>query len=105
MDAEGLFAVYLVGKTRPSLSFRISLHKDDQAVLKFIQDQLGVGVISASRDSLVLYIQKGSDLENVIFPIFEFFPLNSTKYMDYLIFKKVFYIKKDRLYRTSEGIC
>ena len=104
MDAEGLFTVYLYENHRPKISFRISLHKDDKAALKFIQDQLGAGIILAERDCLVFYLQKAKDLENILFPLLDSFPLNSTKYMDYLIFKKVYYIKKDRLYFTDEGI-
>ena len=53
---------------------------------------------------MVFYLQKGDDLENILFPLLDSFPLNSTKYMDYLIFKKVYYIKKDRLYLTDEGV-
>lgn len=104
VDAEGLFAVYLRDNKRPTISFRISLHKDDEAVLKFIQDQLGAGIISVDRDSLVFYLQKAEDLENILFPLLDSFPLNSTKYMDYLILKKTYYIKKNRLYLTDEGI-
>jgi len=103
VDAEGLFTVYLYENSRPKISFRISLHKDDHAVLKFIQDQLGAGIILAERDSLVFYLQKAEDLENILFPLLDSFPLNSTKYMDYLIFKKTYFIKKDRSYRTPEG--
>lgn len=49
---------YLVDNKRPTLSFLLSLHKDDHAVLKFIQEQLGAGTIVADRDSLVLYLIK-----------------------------------------------
>ena len=56
VDAEGLFTVYLRNNRRPTISFRISLHKNDGAVLKFIQDQLGVGIILVDRDSLVFYL-------------------------------------------------
>ena len=53
---------------------------------------------------MVFYIQRAEDLENILFPLLDSFPLNSTKYMDYLIFKKVYYIKKNRLYLTDKGI-
>lgn len=96
--------VYLRENHRPTISFRISLHKDDEAVLKFIQDQLGAGLILEDRDSLVFYLQKAKDLEGILFPLLDSFPLNSTKYKDYLIFKKVYYLKKDRLYFTDVGI-
>ena len=104
VDAEGLFTVHLVDNKRPQLSFRITLHKDDQAALKFIQDQLGAGIILLSRETLVFYLQKVEDLENVLFPLLDSYPLNSTKHMDYLIFKKAHFIRKDRSYRTPEGL-
>ena len=50
VDAEGLFAVYLVDDRRPKSSFRITLHKDDHAALEFIQDQLGAGNILSYPD-------------------------------------------------------
>lgn len=104
LDAEGLFGVYLYSNGRAKLSFRISLHKDDLAVLESIKKELNVGTIYREINSVVYSITKGEDLENILFYVLDTFPLNSTKYMDYLIFKQVYYMNKDRLYRTDKGL-
>jgi NADH-ubiquinone oxidoreductase chain 4 len=103
-DAEGLFAVYVDKSGLPKLSFRITLHMDDLAVLEFIQKKLGTGVILKSRDTFVYYISKIEELESKLFPIFDSFPLNTSKNLDYLIFKKVYYLKKSKTYRTPQGL-
>lgn len=96
VDVEGLFAVYLTKTGNPKLSFRVTLHMDDLDALKFIQKELGAGVIALERNTFVYYMVKGEDIEDILFPIFDSFPLNSTKHMDYLIFKKAHFIRKDR---------
>jgi hypothetical protein len=68
VDAEGLFAVYVNKSGLPKLSFRIALHKDDLAVLEFLQKKLGTGIILKSSDTYVYYIQKSSDLYLILFP-------------------------------------
>ena len=77
---------------------------DDLDALKFIRKELGAGVIALERNTYVYYLRKKEDIENILFPIFDSFPLNSTKHMDYLIFKKVHFIRKDRSYKTPEGL-
>ena len=43
-------------------------------------------------------------MESKLFPIFDSFPLNTSKNLDYLIFKKVYYLKKSKTYRTPQGL-
>ena len=38
-----------------------------------------------------------SDIQNILIPIYEEFPLNGVKYLDYLAFKEANYIKLDPL--------
>jgi hypothetical protein len=90
-DAEALFAVYVYKSGLAKLSFRIALHKDDLAVLEFIQKELGTGIILRSKDTYVYYMQKYEDFESILFPIFDSFPLNTSQNLDYLIFKKKVY--------------
>lgn len=104
VDAEGLFAVYLTSTGNPKISFRITLHKDDLGALKFIQKELGAGVIRLEGDTYVYYLIKSEDIENILFPVFDSFSMNSTKHMDYLIFKEAYFIRKDRSYRTPGGL-
>ena len=76
--------------------FRIALHKDDKNALELIKTTLGCGKISLDRNTLVFSISKLDDIERVLIPIFEQFPLNSKKHLDYLDFKKAFFMFVNR---------
>ena len=53
---------------------------------------MGCGRISTDRNTLVFTISKLKDIETILIPLFEQFPLNTTKYLDYLAFKKAFFM-------------
>lgn len=80
--------------------FRITLHKDDWNVLKYIKFILGCGRLNTERDTLIFTISQLSAIETILIPIFEQFPLNSTKHLDYLAFKEAFFRFKNR--KTSK---
>lgn len=106
-DGEANFAVYLRKDKsgRINFAFRIELHVKDIAVLNFIKEKLGCGTvaISQSRESAVFSITGSNDLINVLIPIFEKFPLNTTKHLDYLVFKEVLELYKDKMHLKAEG--
>lgn len=68
--------------------FRIGLHKDDWEVLE-------CGRLNTERDLLVFTISQLSDIETILIPLFEKFPLNTAKYLDYLNFKEAFFLFKN----------
>lgn len=72
--------------------FRIALHIDDINVLKYIQTTLNCGTIKLDRNTYVLRISKLVDIANILFPIFDLFPLNTKKHLDYLDFKKAYFM-------------
>lgn len=76
--------------------FRITLHKDDQKVLEYIKNTLGCGRLNAERDVLIFSISQLNDIERVLIPLFDKFTLNTTKYLDYLYFKKAFFMFRNR---------
>ena len=76
--------------------FRIYLHRDDRKTLEYIKDTLGCGRLNTEREVLVFTISQLSDIESVLIPLFEKFPLNTTKYLDYLDFKKAFFMFRNR---------
>lgn len=81
--------------------FRIALHKDDKMVLESMKATLGCGGISIDRNTLVFSISKLDEIKRVIIPLFEQFPLNTKKHLDYLAFKKAFHMYEDR--KTSSS--
>jgi hypothetical protein len=80
--------------------FRICLHKDDRYVLEYIKSILDCGRLNTERDTLVFTISQLSNIETILIPLFEQFPLNTTKHLDYLAFKKAFFMFKSR--KSSE---
>lgn len=76
--------------------FRIALHIDDLKVLKLIQDKLNCGKIRRDRNTYVYLVSSLIDIEKVIIPLFNKWPLMTKKYLDFLDFKESFYIFKIR---------
>lgn len=72
--------------------FRIYQHKDDTKVLEYIKNTLRCGRLSTDRDTSVFTISQLSDIETILIPLFEQFPLNGVKFLDYLDFKKAFFL-------------
>lgn len=76
--------------------FRIALHVDDLNALEYIKATLGCGRISSDRNTYVFIISRIEDIKEVLIPVFEQFPLNTKKYLDYLAFKKAFFMYINR---------
>jgi hypothetical protein len=68
-------------------NFRILLHLDDIALLHHIQSKLGVGTVKTYRNTALYKIIRIKDIQ-VIIDIFESNPLNTTKHLNFLDFKK-----------------
>jgi len=68
---------------------------DDVEVLHKIAKILGVGVvkIDKNRNSAVFYVNKFHDIVRVILPIFQEFPLQTTKHLDFISFSEAVRIK------------
>jgi hypothetical protein len=96
VDAEGCFSIYPNRNgTSVSFEFRINLHIDDIGVLKKIAKILDVGVVRINKDrnSAVFSVKKFNDIVRVILPIFQEFPLQTTKYLDFTCFSEAILIK------------
>lgn len=58
------------------------------------------GRLNSERDVIVFTFSRLNEIERVIIPIFDKFTLNTTNRLDYLDFKKAFFIFKNR--KSSE---
>ena len=97
-DGESNFTIGLDKRGKKinfNFRFMIGLHRDDKPLLKYILNNLGCGYIQDNNTKYVSYfiITNPYHLKNILFPIFDSFPLNSTKYLDFLSFKKALLIK------------
>jgi hypothetical protein len=86
--------------------FRISLHVHDKNALEHIKATLGCGRISSDRNTLTFIISRIEDIRDILILVFEEFPLNTKKHLDYLAFKKAFlmYINRDSSNLSKEDL-
>ena len=95
-DGDGTFSIaHQNGKW--SLAFKLSQHEYNTRLLYFIKSQLGVGSINKeTKTKMVNYrIRDRRKLAEVIFPIFDKYPLLTSKFFYYLKFKEAYKILED----------
>ena len=110
-DGDGSFSINHLGKHRWSLTFKLSQKSYNLRLLHFIKSQLGVGQINVdavrrksdsrpvTREVLRVANFRIRDrliLESVVFPIFDKYPLLTTKYFNYLKFKEAHQVLSDK---------
>ena len=91
IDAKGNFQVFF-DRQYLRVLFRINLHIDDIEVLYAISKYLGVGTVRTQSTSAVYSIGKVQDLLTVLIPLLDMYSLRTTKYLDYIDFKKILQI-------------
>jgi hypothetical protein len=98
-DGDGRFHLaYQNGKW--NLVYKIALSRYNLRLLYYIKKELGVG--SVNRDNLKgqFVIRDRKKLANVIFPIFDKYPLLTSKLFDYIQLKKAYDILENKNYNN-----
>jgi hypothetical protein len=92
-DGDGSFSIAYQNK-KWSLTFKLSQNEYNMRLLYFIKSQLGVGNINKEvKTNMVNYrIRDRKTLNKVIFPIFDKYPLLTSKYFNYIQFKEAYSI-------------
>lgn len=88
-DGEGCFLVlFIKNETYVVLNFVIELHVDDIDILYRIAQNLGIGKVIKikNHNSARFYVSKFDEIIKVLIPIFQEFPLQTTKHLDFIIF-------------------
>lgn len=95
-DGDGTFSIAHQNE-KWSLTFKLSQHEYNARLLHFIKKQLGVGSINTeAKTKMVNYrIRDRKNLVKIIFPIFDNYPLLTSKYFNYLKFKEAYRILED----------
>jgi len=108
-DAEGSFLINIQSRSTLrlgysiSLSFKLKLHSKDKELLERILNFFKIGKIYTRKDGYIEYIVNSmKDLE-VIINHFNNYPLITQKSSDYIIFKLVFELIKQKKHLTQEG--
>ena len=104
-DAESSFNIVPKQDSKGNISrftfmFVIGLHLDDfeaRSAIKYIQSKLNIGTVRIAKDECKFVVTKLEEISKLI-SLFDTHKLNTSKYLDYLDFKKAF-----NLYFSREG--
>jgi hypothetical protein len=80
------------------------LHSKEENLIKQFQFFFGVGSIQKIINSVRFKVQSPKDLNNVIIPHFDKYPLVSQKRADYILFKSILEMMNRREHLTKEGV-
>jgi LAGLIDADG DNA endonuclease family protein len=114
IDGEGCFCVSV--HPHPTVrygnrwliapSFQAYQHRDNVGILEDIRDFFGCGHINAKgpNSSVMTYsVYRRQELESVIIPFFDRYPLISRKHEDFLKFREIVTLMQRKAHRTDEG--
>lgn len=97
-DAEGSFSIAFQQNWKyVSLRFVIEVHIDDVEVLHKIAQTSGIGKVLENKNSktALYFVTKFEDITSVLIPIFQEFPLQTSKYLDFSCFSEAAFIKSN----------
>jgi len=96
-DGEGNFLIS-IDREYVRFRFKISLHIDDVEVLNTIKSNLNVGTVTLenSRNRCSYIIQNYEEIKKIICPIFNAFPLHTSKRLDFENFAQAVFIKDNK---------
>src|SRR5438309_1076346 len=116
VDGEGCFSVSVhphptvrYGNGRRWLIapvFQVYQHRYNLRILELIKDRFGCGRIAAKgpkSEVLTYSVYRRRDLESVIVPFFESYPLVSEKRHDFEKFREIVCLMQRKSHRTDEG--
>jgi len=86
VDGEGSFSIIPI-KNYFSFRFSIYMHKDDAPMLEVVALRLKVGHINIGNHFVSYYVTSKDDIVSIL-RIFDRFPLNTSKNLNYLMWKK-----------------
>ena len=102
-DAEGNFLI-TIDREYVKLRFKISLHINDVEVLNTIKSNLKIGRVTLEnkRNSCSFIVESYECIKNVICPIFNTFPLHTSKRLDFENFYKAVMIKDKKILSNTD---
>ena len=106
VDGEGCFII-VPSKNNTNFLFRfhICLHKDDKNMIEFIVQRLKIGKVYFDDHFVYFNVFKQSELK-ILFYIFDKYPLNTSKNLNYIMWKQGYelYIYRETLPRNQNEI-
>jgi hypothetical protein len=103
-DGDGNFHISHQGD-KWGISFKLAQSRYNLRILYYIKKELGVGSITKDGTKGQYFIRDRKIIETVLIPIFDKYPLLTSKYFDYLKFKKALSIlNNDNLNKDQKNI-
>ena len=93
-DGNGNFSITNQGD-KWGLSFKLAQSSYNYRGLNYIKKNLGVGSITRDGNKVQYFIRNRKFIESILIPIFDKYPLLTSKHFDYIRFKKALYILND----------
>lgn len=102
-DGDGTFSINRQSNNKWSLTFKLSQSTYNLRLLYFIKSQLGVGQLNIEKNNMANFrIRDRLLLKSIIFPIFDKYPLLTTKYFNYIKFKEAYSVLSDNSLSSTE---
>jgi hypothetical protein len=100
-DGAGCFSIsHQNGKW--GLIFKVALSRYNLRALYYIKKQLGIGNVTTDGRKGQILIRDRKKLESIIFPIFDKYPLLTSKHFNYEKLKQAFFILEDKSLTRDE---
>jgi hypothetical protein len=103
-DGDGSFTIYRAKEGKWLLFFKLGQSTYNLRILYFIKKQLGVGSVNLGSNNTVgdFRIRDRKSIGSVIIPIFDKYPLLTSKYYEYHKFRKAYDILNNPDLSTKE---
>ena len=100
-DGDGNFSITNQGD-KWGLAFKLTQSRYNLRILNYIKKELGVGSITKDDTKAQFFVRDRKVIESVIIPIFDTYPLLTTKHFDYIKFKKALSILNNSNFSKEE---
>ena len=102
-DGDGTFYFGQNAKGYWSLTFKVAQSSYNLRLLYFIKSNLGVGKVYVSKDNMAEYsLRDVKKIISIIIPIFDKYPLLTSKYFNYNLFRQAAFILNDISISSAE---
>nr|NP_861473.1 maturase [Kazachstania servazzii]CAD23428.1 maturase [Kazachstania servazzii] len=104
-DGDGTFNVYTNMENKKIIfTYKISLTNKNMELLYKIKEYLGIGTINMDKNMVSYLIRDKKDLMNIVMPIFDKYPLLTSKRFNYLKFKECLMISNNNMIHQVDKI-
>jgi hypothetical protein len=86
------------------LIFKLTQHLRDEQLMRSLVDYLGCGNVYVEGMVVDYKISKFNDMTDKIIPLFQKYPIQGVKLLEYLDFVSVIELMKNKVHLTKEGL-